>query len=209
MTVSTHLLTLRNVATSAVLSLSTLAACGGSGGSGAVCDVDFANLAGTYSFTWTEHRVRYSNSCFDAYYDTPTPESMTNCTWQEEPRDDTFKVEIVITEDGNVGSAKFVPVEGDIGNEISQMKLDCELLEGKVCEAPVRCHFSDGGNSSYTPDPTEWMWSCGCETGGTYDPAGAACQACKAQYEQYISEQASYRTKGDAASYFEFTLSVK
>lgn len=183
-------------------------------GGGSVCDVDFGTIAGTYSFTWKTHSVDYANSCFDSYEspDQVDPADMTNCTWEERSDDATVGIEFVIEESGDVGNARITNVTNEEGEkeEIEDIGVQCELLKGEVCDAPIRCKLT-GKTCIYgeDPDPNAWQYSCGCSEFGGADPMSAACQDCKASYDKYKGERDSYCEKGSAAGYFEFTLHVE
>jgi hypothetical protein len=41
-----------------------------------------------------------------------------------------------------------------------------------------------------------------------HDPASAACQACKAEYEQYLTETTGFCQKTNDSQFIEFTLNV-
>jgi hypothetical protein len=190
------------------------AALGCGGGSGAICDVDFGSLAGSYSFTWRTHSVSYSNSCFENY-DSPDPADpadLTNCTWEERSDDETLVIELVVEESGDIGNARITKITDEDGEEEEvEGGVQCELLEGEVCDAPIRCKLT-GQTCSYSTvdeDPDAWKYSCNCMEGSGADPTTAACQDCKVSYEKYASERDEYCEKGRAGDYFEFTLSVK
>lgn len=191
-----------------------LLGCGGdSDAASTICAVEFADLAGTYSFKMTIGSTNYSNSCFENY-DNPNPDpdpaSFTNCTWTEEKKADTIGVDLVITDDGNIGSASVTSVTDQNGQvSSSPLGVHCEMLKGELCNAPVRCTFSGDKCMPTQPLPDEWMSSCNCATGGMYDPMSQACQDCKAAYDKYMAESTAYCQKQRDSQYLEFTLNVK
>jgi hypothetical protein len=182
------------------------------GSNGAICDVDFADLAGTYSFKMTMGRTDYINSCFEDF-DNPNPTdpaAVTNCTWSEQLDTDTITVELVVTEDGNIGSGKVVSVTENGETENINVSVNCEMLQGELCDAPVRCTFSgDKCEISPTSDPDAWKYDCNCLEGGMNDPMGQACQTCKASYDKYQAERNTYCQQERDSQYIEFTLNVK
>jgi hypothetical protein len=200
----------RAAACMGALCATTALGCGSS--SGAICDVDFGSIAGSYSFTWKTHNSRYENSCFDTFGPDPIdPAQQTGCTWTESTDDETIVVELVIEENGDIGNAKITSVTDEDG-DVDEVDggVQCEMLEGELCDAPIRCTLT-GQTCNYTDsgDPDEWKYSCNCLDGSANDPASAACQECKTSYDKYVSERDEYCEKGRAGDYFEFTLHVK
>jgi hypothetical protein len=202
------------VAFAGALGVAATMAVGCGGGSGTICDVDFGSLAGTYSFTWTVHDSRFLNTCFDNY-DEPqvsNPAELTDCSWTEESEEETLTVELVVEENGDIGNARITKVTGDDvdPDDVIDTGVKCELLEGTICDAPVRCSLTGNKcSASLETDPDAWQYPCNCATGSPHDPMGAACQDCRAAYEKYESESTEYCQKGRDGDYFEFTLTVR
>jgi hypothetical protein len=186
---------------------------GGSGGSNsAICDVEFSDLAGKYSFSMTTGRTDYTNSCFENYDDPnpPDPATLTNCTWETSEVKETITVELTITDDGNIGSANVTNIIDENGQpEAVELGVKCEMLKGELCNAPIRCTFS--GDKCSPPDftdPEMWKYSCNCGAGTPHDETSQACLDCKAEYDQYQAESTSYCQKQKDSQYLELTLTV-
>lgn len=185
---------------------------GGCGG-GNICDVDFEALAGTYTFTMSVGGSQFTNSCFENYdVPDPDPATLNNCKWVETNESETITtIELVVTDDGNIGQAKITNViDGNGQAQDSSLSVKCEMTKGELCNAPVRCNIS-GSDACSPPEvfPDEWTYSCNCTDATVHDPAGAACQACKAEYEKYQSESTGFCQKNQDSQFIEFTLNVK
>jgi hypothetical protein len=190
--------------------VAALCASAGCGSSGDICDVDFGTIAGTYTFSLTTHDERWVNSCFDTVDpDATEPADKVGCEWSLDQDEDSLTIELVIEEDGDVGSARVSDISGDADDELDDFELDCEMLEGEVCDAPIRCHIGNQGGCSIEGSADDWTYACGCSVGGVHDTSSAECQACKTQYDQYAAERTGFCDKGREGDYFEFTISVK
>jgi hypothetical protein len=180
----------------------------GCGGGGDICEVEFASIAGTYTFTLEMHDVRWLNTCFSNGEPSP-PTSKTDCTWAPDENVDSFTIEFVIEDDGDIGSARITDTSGDADDDLAGFEVECEMLEGEICDAPIRCRFREpDGCSALTPEPDEWTYNCGCDSASGLDPNGPECQACKAEFDKYASERDEFCDKGREGDFFEFTLSV-
>jgi len=183
------------------------------GGASALCDVDFADLAGTYSFSMTTGETRYTNSCFEGAFDPDVdPGTVKDCMWVAEPRKETITVELVVQEDGNIGEAKITSVTEEGGQpQDPNVSVKCEMLKGELCNAPIRCTVSGSQcATSVPPEPTDdWQYPCNCAPGSPNDPTSAPCLACKAEYDKYQSQTDEYCQKQNDSAYYEFTLNIK